>query len=53
MYRWIWFKKLQLEDFLGPEPQRDGDGGAAETRPDGRARQAEALALRRLGRAPS
>ena len=51
MYRWMWFKKLRLEDILGPPPAPDGDGGTSERRPDRRAMQAEMLALRKLGRA--
>jgi hypothetical protein len=53
MYRWHWFKRLVLEldeGRRGADPR--GPAGKAPTRrePSERARQAELLALARLGR---
>ena len=50
MTRWRWFKNLRLEDFLGQAPGREDESDPAERVPDRRAKQAELLALRRLGR---
>ena len=52
MNRWRWFRNLRLEDFLGPLPARADDSEPAEQAPDRRAKQAELLALQRLGRSP-
>ena len=53
MKRWIWFRNLRLEDFLGPVPERDVRSDSDDRSPDRRAAQAEMLALRRLGRTPA